>query len=663
MSKLSIKQDILRDVERAISKEFLTANGIGGYASSTIIGCNTRKYHGLLVASNPSTLERKVTLANLDEAININGEDFELSTHQYLNKIHPQGNYYLEEFSYDIFPKFTYKVMNVKIEKEIFMIYGENTTIINYKITSPQKIFFKIFPLITYRDFHEIKSKKKLLNNNISTGPSSITLKDFNKNFLLYVFGRRLKFKADKNWYKKIYYKNEHLRGYDCLEDLICPGWFYFKGRGSISFSIYATTEKRRCYNLPSPIVEKKRQLKRVDKFVKKARSRDNFEKMLVKEASSFIIERKENNRSFASVIAGYHWPEEFGRDTMIAIDGLLLSTRHYNLAKLILENYAQRISKWMLPSAYVDRLGKAQCNTVDTFLWFINALYGYYKESKDKKIVKQMLPQVKEIISSYINGTRFGTKMDKDYLVSIGKYGMHIGWVDNKFKEQANISSRQGKLVEVQALWYNALKITEEFCRLFREDYKEYAELAENVKLSFREKFWYPDGEYLYDYIYRDYKDKALRPNQIYVLSLPYVIMLSDSERESREINTRIIARISQKLRTPYGLRSLSYDYPGYIGSYDGNVYQRDKAYHQGTVLPYMLGAFIEGLLRIRCNRSTRKVARDIIFPFFEHVKDAGLGSISEIFDGNEPYNPRGCISYALNVAEILRIKRKYKL
>lgn len=656
MTKFSIKQDILHDFEKSVNKEFIITNGIGGYASSTVIGCNNRKYHGLLVASNPSTLERKVTLANLDETITIGNEDFNLSTHQYLNKINPQGYNYLEEFNFDLFPKFTYRVKNAKIEKEIFMIHGENTTFISYKISCSEKITFKISPLITYRVFHEIKSKKKLLNNNISIGTSSVTLKDFDKGMLLYISGRKVKFKASKSWYKKIYYKNEHLRGYDCIEDLICPGYFYIKGRGNIQFSIYATDRKK---NFSTVKVERTRQAKRLSQIIKRARPKDAFEKILVKTADSFIIERKENNKSFNSIIAGYHWFDESGRDAMISLSGLTLSTRRYQLAQSILANFAQRISRWMLPTTYPDKSSKIQCNTVDTSLWFINALYSYYEETKDKKFIKQMLPKVKEIIKYYINGTRFGTKMDKDYLIFIGKYGMQGGWFDIKVKDQT-INSRQGKLVEIQALWYNALKITEEFCRLFKENHKDYLELAENVKLSFRETFICSEGGSLYDYIYKEYEDKSLRPNQLSVLSLPYT-MLGDSN--FKEIVKLIVILVNRRLRTPYGLRSLSSDHPGYIGVCEGNIYQREKAYYQGTVWPYMLGAFIDSYLRIKCNKLTKKIAKEMLLGLFEHLNDAGIGTISEIFDGNEPYNPKGCISQAWNVAEILRIKKKYKL
>jgi len=371
MSKITFKTDILHNFEKAIEKEYLITNGIGGYSSSTIIGCNTRKYHGLLIESNPLTLERRVTLSLLNEVLILeeNGKEvsYNLSTIQYLNKTTPQGYKYLEEFSYEYFPTFIYRIKNVKIEKEIFMVHGENTVYINYKITSPGPVKFKIYPILTYRLFHEIKSKKKLLNNSLNSKDSFITLKDSSKKLLFNVYGKNLTFAKDKNWYKKIYYKNEHLRGYDCLEDLICQGYYQISGKGNLDFFI-AASDKRKTF--PSALQEKKKQLSRIEKVIKLSKPKDQFEKTLAYIADSFLIEKKEKSKLTHSIIAGYPWFGDWGRDTMISLPGLTLATGRKDIAKSILAGFSNKISKGLLPNTYTEKVNKPQYNTVDASLW-----------------------------------------------------------------------------------------------------------------------------------------------------------------------------------------------------------------------------------------------------------------------------------------------------
>lgn len=637
-----------RTFEQGIQKEWLLTNGIGGFASSTIIGANTRRYHGLLVASLKPPVSRHLILSKIDESIIIDGQTFNLFSYEVPGFV-MEGYHHLERFKQDPLPHYIYRVKDIYIEKKISMVYGENTVAVVYHVKNgTSSINLRLTPLVNFRDYH-FNSNRAYMNFTKEQRKDTLTVRPSYYDIDINVYCSEGKFEdLDDSWFYNMDYAVERERGLSSVEDHYIPGYFdvYIKPMEEKYITVIATTEKSIKHKSGLEIINKEE--KRLKKLIEKAGYKDEMARKLVQAADSFIVHRESTDAK--TIIAGYPWFTDWGRDTMIAFTGLTLATRRFEDAKEILYTFSKYVKDGLIPNMFPDAGHEPPYNSVDAPLWYFEAVNKYVNYTGDYEFIKNNIYDgLKEIIKSYREGTRFKIAMDKDYLISAGDEHTQLTWMDAKVGDWV-VTPRHGKAVEINALWYNSLKVMSMLSKHFKEDSKAYEDLAEKVRRSFTKSFWNDEKQCLFDCITDSYKDDKVRPNQIMAASLSYPVIEEEKAR-------KVVYKVFKELYTAYGLRSLSPESDEYRGIYIGDQYRRDGAYHQGTVWTWPLGQFITAYMKINnYSDKARGIAMKFIEPFEDHLNDACIGSISEIFDGNEPLIPRGCFAQAWSVAEILR-------
>lgn len=641
----------LSDDER-LQSEWLETNGLGGWSGSSITGCHTRRYHGLLVAAVKPPTDRMVMVSKLDETIIINNERFELGTNDYDNAIHPKGFRYLKSFSKNIYPQFLYDAGSVQIRKSIIMVHGENTTVIKYEILKAGSHFYiELLPLLAGRGYHQLLHADTTINANpvFENGQLSIQLGNSSPEISIQLPGSSFVPKPD--WYYNFHYIVEQYRGLDFLEDLFSPGHLTIEAKEGDAFYLVLSTENKGHRNA---ILLFENEIERRQRLI--AKESNPLVQQLTLAADQFIVKRDDNLKT---VIAGYHWFTDWGRDTMISLPGLCLSTKRFDDAKKILSAFAQSVDKGMLPNRFQDNGEAPEYNNVDGTLWYFIAIYHYLKATRDKDFVlNELLPVLKNIIDWHYWGTRYNIHIEEDGLLYAGEKGYQLTWMDAKIGDWV-VTPRIGRPVEIQALWYNALHIFAELLQLNGQenDAQNMLQQAKRLKQSFNQKFWYEEGGYLHDNIdEKNNADTSLRPNQIFAISLPFQLL------EGKEAKT-VMNIVEEKLYTAKGLRSLSPDDTRYISHYGGDAWHRDSSYHQGTVWSWLLGPYIDAIFKTNGSSTALTKANSVIKNFVPHLSEAGIGTVSEIFDAEPPFSARGCVAQAWGVAEILRVIRKYHL
>ena len=643
---IEFTSDILNDFSAATAREWLETNGIGGFSSSTVIGLNTRRYHGLLTAATRPPVGRLVLLSKLEETLVIDGRRQELSANQYLGAVHPQGYEYQTGFRLDPFAVFTYEVEGMKLEKRVFMRQGENTTVVQYQLSQPaneaNSIKLEIRPLIAFRDYHSTTHENEALNPNIEIEDGLVTYRPYADLPQLQLAHDPADIDKAGFWYRNFQYAIEQERGLDFAEDLFSPCAFTFDLARRSNVSIIASTERRDANQA---------EIYRRNEIARRVRG-DRREEQLVTDlgaaADQFIVARERGQ----TVIAGYHWFADWGRDTMIALPGLTLATGHTEVAKGILREFANHVDQGMLPNRFPDAGETPEYNTVDATLWFFEAVRSFLQHTNDYEFVRTSLYAVlKEIIDWHVKGTRYQIHVDDDGLLYSGEPGVQLTWMDAKVGDWV-VTPRHGKPVEIQALWYNALRVMEELAAKFKDakPKKNYAEIADKALASFNEKFWNQEAGCLFDVINGDTRDASIRPNQVMAISLANSMLSKD--------RAAIVLRVVERdLLTPRGLRTLSPNDPNYIGRYEGDSRRRDGSYHQGTVWPWLMGPYVTAYIKTFGKKAGRKFARAWFENFQDHLYEACLGQVSEIFDGDAPHAPRGCVAQAWSVSELLRV------
>lgn len=648
---IQFKKDVCTDLGSALSREWLETNGIGGFASSTIVGLNTRRYHGLLVAATKPPVGRYVLLSKLEETLFIEGHAIDLSANRYPGAVHPQGHRYLKQFRLDPFPVFTYDIEGLEIEKSIFMVQGENTAVVQYELTknnhpeSPKSLRLEVRPLIAFRDYHSTTHENDALNGAVEQHKGSVSITPYQGLPTLHLAHNARELAKIGDWYRNFQYDAERERGLDFQEDLFNPLVFQFDLRMRRHAAIVASTEQR-----DASLAEAYRQKEIVRRQNVAATSpiEDTFAQALTSAADQYLVSRQQEK----TVIAGYHWFSDWGRDTMIALPGLTLPTGKHEVAKSILRTFARNVNQGMLPNRFPDAGETPEYNTADATLWFFEAARAYLAYTGDFEFLQNELYAVfAEIIAWHVRGTRYGIKVDPAGLLTSGEPGVQLTWMDAKVGDWV-VTPRRGKPVEIQALWYNALRIMEDLAQWFGDDAgrKRYGNMATVASWAFNRLFWNESAGCLYDVVNGGPPDPSICPNQIFAVSLPYSML-------SAERAKAVVERVREHLLTPYGLRSLAPSDLQYRGHYTGGPAERDGAYHQGTVWPWLLGPFITAHIKVNGgSESAREQAADWLKPLHNHVAEAGLGHISEIFEGDAPHRPSGCIAQAWSVAEILR-------
>jgi predicted glycogen debranching enzyme len=555
----------------------------------------------------------------------------------------------LQRVQYEYLPEFVYSYKDIFIKKKIAMKQGENTTVVQYEIRNgSQATVFKLTPLVNFRDHHH-RNQSRYLKFSVQEGQKQVTIFPMGSGVQLQIGVSEGEFQRfDNCYFYNMLYTIEQERGLDNCEDHYIPGSFSIKlepfETKVISFA--ATIEKCDIGKIDAAKVVKSEE-KRYIQLLDKKPYQNKLAKRLVLAADNFIVHR--NSTRSKTIIAGYPWFTDWGRDTMIAFCGLTLVTGRFDDAKDILYTFSKYVKDGLLPNMFPDDGEQPAYNSVDAALWYFEAVNSYLSYTDDYSFVKEKIYGcLSEICKGFINGTNFDIKMTEDGLVTAGNQNTQLTWMDAKVGDWV-VTPRHGKAVEINALWYNALMIMSKLSRRFgKEDI--YSNLALRAKESFDKVFWNEKDGCLFDVVNETGNDASIRPNQIIAVGLAFAAVEGEKAR-------RVVDKVWKELYTAYGLRTLDQNSLQYKGTYQGDVWARDGAYHQGTVWTWPLGRFITAYVRVNGNTlQARKNALDFIKPFIDHLKDAGLGNISEIFDGNEPHYPRGCFAQAWSVAEILR-------
>ena len=661
---ISFGRHICNDFNLAIEKEWILTNKKGSYSSSTIIMTNIRKHHGLLVAKFDDMDNRMVVFSNSDEEINISGHIYNISTHLYKNNsINPQGYKYIENFTLknDIIT-FIYLIDNVRLRKKIFLLKDSNTVVVKYELLTPGshlKLFTK--PFIAFREseflLKEIPGFSPSLKIEKNSKIEITAYMNFPPAYIYLSDGAE----TDKNgyWYRDFFYLREFQGGYDALEDLYNMGTIKYDLEYNNPKIIAYSTENISDFNIKELEKIFQKQFSKIkENCIDIGACIDNEDyrtniRQLIETADSFEIKDKEEN---PLILAGYQWHFYFWfRDALASFPGLMLIPRKFDIAKKFLKYVLEFEKNGIIPLSMTIGKKDIKYASVDTTLWFFYALYKYLEYTDDYKIVSkdsEFFNRLTFIIKKYSEGTDYNIHRDEDDLLYAGLPGLALTWMDTIING-VPVTPRIGKAVEINALWYNAIRIMQHICEKnnSKDMAKEYKNFAEKIYKSFNEKFWYEEGGYLYDCLDGDFKDESIRPNQIFAISLPFDL-IDDIEKKQKIMNT-----IIKDLYTSFGLRTLSYMSTSYKPTYSGDPASQGRAMHQGTVWAWLIGPFVTAYLKTYGRTEEILSFLETVYePLFEHLKTAGLGSVSEMFDGHSPYNARGRISHALAVAEIIR-------
>lgn len=645
---LSVPRSSCADLAESERLEWLETNGIGGYSSGTVAGMRSRRYHGLLVAATKPPLGRAVLLSGFDEKITVAGKSYPLSTARYENVVSPEGYKLLTGFRLDPYPIWTFSLDGVEVERRLFVPHGENTVVMSWAVLEDvSDAWLELTPMVAFRDHHHLRHETADFPYEYSTGIGTVEFAPYNDFPPLHLACNATDLKDVGVWYRDFAYTIEKERGFDFTEDVFAPCAFRFDlAKPAVAI---ASTKKHRFEDAAEL---EQAEVSRRKNVVAAASPKDEIDELVAIAADQVIVARGTGK----TVIAGYHWFDDWGRDTMIALPGLAIANGRPEIAKEIILEYFNYISQGMLPNRFTSGSETPDYNTVDGTLWFFEAIRAYTEATGDADFIKgDPFLKLVNVIRWHLEGTRFGIRVDDDGLLAAGVPGENLTWMDAKIGDKV-ITPRMGKAVEIQALWYNALCVMEVFAARFdnAELRTRFSDLASRAKESFNEKFWNADAGCLYDVIDGESRDPSVRPNQIFAVSLFYPILEGERARA-------VVDRVEQDLLTPKGLRTLAADDAKYIGKYEGGPFERDSAYHQGTVWAWLIGHFIDAYLRVHSGEADAiHKAKQMLNGLEEHLRDTMLGSLSEIFDGDAPHLAKGATAQAWSIGEFKRARRK---
>ena len=644
---MKISQENCQNLEQALGLEWLETNGRGGFSSGTVAGANTRRYHALLLIARKPPSERYVLVNHLEEWVEINGRAFPLSTNLYPDAVHPEGYKGCTGFAVDSWPTWTYDCAGVVIQREILCVQDRDLVVVRWRLSKHTNtaVTLRVRPMLSGRDYHSTHHENIGLDGAYSEGAHLVAWQPYHDLSAVRAFHSG-GYRHEPHWFRQVQFPVEQQRGLDHAEDWWSPGEFTYQLKAGSPADLVFTSEPVERLDIDVLISAEQ---KRRTSLNEAALSGDLLAHQLALAGEHYLSARGTQQ----TVIAGYPWFTDWGRDTFIALPGLCLATGRYEIAWQVIESFATHVSEGMVPNRFPDIGEQPEYNTIDASLWFVHAIDRYLTYTSDGERVSQTAwPAVKQILDGYRQGTRYGIKMDEDGLIIGGVPGAQLTWMDAKVGDWV-VTPRHGKPVEIQALWTRALAIGEALATKFGEPAYAARCKADRAKAvdSFRERFWYAEGGYLYDVIDGpEGNDASLRPNQLYALSL-------NDDLVSKDQATSLLRIVEADLLTPVGLRTLSPSDSRYRPRYEGGVVDRDGAYHQGTVWPFLLGPFVTAWIKVHGkNAGTLKQARMVLKGIEAHLHNACLGQVSEIFDAEAPHHPRGCFAQAWSVAEPLR-------
>jgi len=642
------------------TREWLEPDGLGGFASGTSTGIRTRRYHALLLTATTPPTGRAVLVNGFDAWVETANGTYSLSSQCYApDVISGDGVQRIEAFEWEPWPHWIFKLPDgTRIELEIFGVKGQPTTCLSWELLGPRKdVKLHVRPFLSGRDYHSLHKSNPAFRFDANVKPDRVLWQPYADvpGVAALTNGR---YSHEPKWYYNFLYEEEHARGLDCQEDLAAPGvlsWNLADGKAALVL----TTKENAAASLPASV----KPVELLDRFRKsEQKRRDKFPSRLHSAADAYIVQRGEGK----TIIAGYPWFTDWGRDTLIALRGLCLATGRLDVARDILLAWSATVSEGMLPNRFPDQGGQPEFNAVDASLWFVIAVHEFLKASKsvisesaptigrlnaDSLITFRLIAAVEAILTGYSQDTRFGIRADTDGLLACGVPGVQLTWMDAKVGDWI-VTPRIGKPVEVQALWLNALWIASQHDDRWKEPLQRGLD-------SFQARFWNAKRKMLYDVVDVNHQagtvDASFRPNQIFAIGGLPLRLIQDNRA------FLIVQAVKDHLWTPLGLRSLAPGEPGYASHYQGGVHERDGAYHQGTVWPWLIGAFVDAWVWIykATPAAIHGARREYLQPLLDHLEDAGLGHISEIADAEAPHTPRGCPWQAWSVGEALWLDR----
>jgi predicted glycogen debranching enzyme len=629
-------------------REWIECDGLGGFASGTVSGIRTRRYHALLLPATTPPTGRLVLVNGFDAWVEANGTSIPLSSQLYSpNVVHPDGAARIESFESWPWPRWSYRLDEKRrVEHELFIPHGSSALALSWQLRGGGEATLCMRPFLSGRDYHALHHENPGFRFDGSADKQRVEWRPYDGIPAIIALSNGA-FIAEPQWYRNFLYSEEQSRGLDCNEDLASPGTFRWTLSRKKAILLLAAEGA----NLISP---KRAKVETVFTAARTAESRrrKSFASPLHYAADAYVVQR----HSGRTIIAGYPWFTDWGRDTFIALRGLCLAANRTDVAREILLEWAGTVSEGMLPNRFADQSEAPELNSVDASLWYVIAVFEFLDSVKSNRM-RLTKPDratldaaVESILDGYANGTRFGIRCDEDGLIAAGQPGVQLTWMDAKVGDWV-VTPRIGKPVEIQALWLNALELA-------GKSSSRWKSLFERGRTSFAERFWNEDARCLYDVVDVDHRpgtvDTAVRPNQILAIGgLPEILL--DKGRARRVVDT-----VDAQLVTPLGLRSLAPSDPQYKAHYEGGVLERDGSYHQGTVWPWLMGPFVEAWLRVRGSTvaARREARRRFLEPLRTHLTEAGIGHVSEIADADAPHTPRGCPFQAWSLGELLRIE-----
>lgn len=649
--------------KEGIKREWAVTNGIGGYAGSSMIGAHSRTHQGYLIASLHAPIERYLVFSKINETATVGTStvSFETSQHRASGKtVYTEGQKFLTSFIYDGSVHYTYETDNFSFEKHITLKRNANVCAVSYELTAGDNdCTFTLTPLFNYREHSESSTPDTLKFETFTEDRTFYLVPEKNKDIAIRfqtsegTFSEReTVYDIDMQLQIEVDLETDGLDCHYCPVDLSIAVPANTTKKVSILCSIGDVNERPAPVSATEAFSILEKNARCHAELFEKAGYRDSFANQLVLASDQFLTYRE--STKMMTVLAGLPWFTDWGRDTMIAFTGLTLCTKRFKEAEEILLTFARYIRHGIVPNMFPDDNMPPLYNTVDASLWYFYAVYQYlhYNPAAEAEafVKEQIFPHLKEIISAYEKGTDFSIYMEDDGLIHAGSGLDQITWMDVRVGDWV-ATPRHGKPVEINALWYNALRIMESLCEKFDEDASAYRTRAEQVKESFNAKFWDSANQCLFDVVDGDEPDDHIRPNQVYAVSLPFSLLPEEQEKA-------VVALVEKELFVGCGLRSLAPDHPDYHGIYCGALAKRDAAYHQGTAWGFLLGGFFSAYMKVNHHSSSAAAnAVRMLEPVRKHLTDSGcIGSISEIFDGDAPHNPRGCYAQAWSVGEVLR-------
>ncbi|MBE9028712.1 glycogen debranching enzyme family protein [filamentous cyanobacterium LEGE 11480] len=654
-------REICGDLAIAQSREWLVANGIGGYASGTVAGGLNRRYHGLLVGALQPPLGRTLLVSKLDAIVEYADRIYPLSTNHWSTGItEPHGYRHIEQFRLaGSVPVWTYALGDAQLSKRIWMQPKANTTYVQYQLQrASQPIYLSLKALVNYRDYHS-QTQASDWQMQVTALKQGICVQAFPTATPIYLFSDRGQFQPQHDWYQGFDLLMERYRGLPDQDDHLYAADLTVELAPGESLLIAASTEAHPVLDGAvawSDYQRSEQQLREhsLNLSSQHRQTEPEWIQQLVLAAAQFIVDRPLTHvPDGKTIIAGYPWFGDWGRDTMISLPGLTIAAGRPEIARTIIRTFARYLDQGMLPNLFPDAGETPEYNTVDAILWYFEAIRAYNAATGDDDLLQAIWPALNEVIDWHRRGTRYNIHLDTDGLIYAGETGAQLTWMDAKVGDWV-VTPRIGKPIEISALWYNALRSMAQFAQQLGKPADDYQRLAAQTRLGFQ-RFWQAEQGYCYDVLDGpEGNDDALRPNQIFAVSLPFAVgrvaLFNPTQQQS------IVDICARSLLTSHGLRSLSPEHPQYVGQYGGNPLQRDGAYHQGTTWGWLIGPYVQAHWHVYGDAAYGKT---VLQTLAQHLQAGCVGSLSEVFDGDPPFTPRGCFAQAWTVAEVLRVWR----